>query len=158
MTLLDVAETDQSKELDLRAGPNWRSFEQFRIERPADIRDQLHPDSIGRLSIKNDEFVIMHAATFNMIYGLARAASWLSGNLVLVRQAAQLVHKTSTNEVAVQHLRDLVFRLADVVGQPQEKQHPLRFDSGESAGDSDSSGEFELDPGRLRRSTRAESR
>ena len=159
MAFQDIAPLpNQTGKLELQPGPSWGSFEQFRTTRPSDIRNQLPPGHVGRLFMKGDEYVIVHARTFNLLYGLARAADWLSGSFVLVRQAVQLVHRTPENEIAVQHLNDLVFRLGDVAGQPHEEFHSLTFAPDEHADSEPAGGDFELDPAKVRRPVLARSR
>jgi hypothetical protein len=114
------------------------------------LLQNVQDETVGWLQIRNKRFAVMNAATFNHIWGLARAAEQLSGAVVLVRQAVQLVLRTPTDSLAIQHLRDLTVHLEDVNGKPLDVHLQLHFDPDEQADGTDFS-DLELDPAKVRR-------
>lgn len=84
-----VAVTSETSQLQqtvhLRPGPHWRSFEQFRTGGVDRLREELGPDQVGRLNVKDQEFVIMRAQTFNRLYGVAQDVPRLIQQLRLIR-------------------------------------------------------------------------
>jgi hypothetical protein len=142
--------TDKRDSLQLQPGPQWDSFEQLRLGGPVQLTTELKPDQVGRLRIKSEEFVIMRVQTFNRLLGLASAAKQLSRNLILVRQAVRLIACATERDLAIDHLRDLVFQIPDLVGRPMMKLQDLIFDQGENAEET-ADADFELDPAKVQR-------
>jgi len=114
-------------------------------------------NTVGWLQIKDRRFAILSAGTFNQLWGLARAAEELSGSVVLVREAAQLVLRTPTDSLAVQLLRDLTVHLGDVAGQPLDVHQQMAFDPEEQPDQADFS-DVELNPVKARRALAATER
>jgi hypothetical protein len=144
---------EEQDTLTLTAGPRWDSFEQFRTGGPRQLQDRLGPGVVGRLKVKDQDYVIMRSQTFSRLYGLAQEVRRLGHGLLLIRQAVQLVLQTNGARVAIEHLRDLTLRLPD---QPAERLtlRELTFDADERTDDPvPPAGEpdFELDPAKIAR-------
>jgi hypothetical protein len=145
--------TELQQALQLKPGPRWGSFEQFRIGGVDGLREELGSNQVGRLNVKDQEFVIMHAQTFRRLYGITQEVVRLIHQLRLIRQAAQLVHDTAGSEVAVQHLSDLMAQLPELATHVPTRKTELIFDEDECAQPSDFAAgdlDFELDPARVR--------
>jgi hypothetical protein len=138
--------------LELQPGPDWASFEQFRLSGVDGLREDLGPDQVGRLNVKGDEFVIMRSEAFTRIYGAAQEIDRLSHQLHLIQQAVQLVEETHGSQMAIDHLRDLAAQIPEsALRHPRTTQ--LVFDENEQARESDyapSDLDFELDPAKVR--------
>jgi len=148
-----VEETsDVQQWTDLRPGPYWASFEQFRVRGVDGLREELGPDQVGQLNVKGDEFVIMRSEAFNGLYGTAREIDRLSNQLHLIRQAIQLLLESGGSELAVQHVADLVAQLPNLAAHRPQKTE-LVFDEDEQLQPSDYAPgdlDFELDSAKVR--------
>lgn len=135
----------------LDPGPRWPSLEQLRKEGAKQLLEKLGPDQVGRLRVRNTEYVIMRTETWNKTYGLARDVSRLQGTLVLVRQAVQLVvHARDEGGItmALDHLRDLAFHLPWLKMEPQPSRELAFPDDREEESET---GAAEIDPKRIKR-------
>lgn len=58
-----------SKEISLKQGPSWSSFEQFIAHDGAALRE-VGPGVVGTLATKQGQFRIINEADFQRLYGL----------------------------------------------------------------------------------------
>jgi len=77
---------------DLIAGPEWRSFEQFRTAGTAAL-ETIGPGSVGILHVKGSTFNILRSNDFQRLLGLASEVHRLKEGITLVLTAARLVGK-----------------------------------------------------------------
>jgi hypothetical protein len=148
---VEGAESQQTDAIE--PGPYWGSFEQFRSRGVEGLRGELGPNQVGRLNVKGNEFVIMHASAFNRLYGVAREVARLNRQVHLVKQAAQIVRDTDGSEVAVRHLADLIAQLPKLDTQIPLRKTELVINEDEHAQPSDYAAgdlEFELDSAQVR--------
>lgn len=145
---------DGGDTLVLRPGPHWDSFEQFRILGPKLLQAQLGDDQVGRLTVKSQTYLVLSAAAFDRLYGLAQDARRLSAHLQLVQQAVRLLSQTHGSSLAVEHLRDLALRSSNHLVAPFAEERELVFELDEQAELSEPGREapdFELDPSKVTR-------
>lgn len=140
----------------IQPGPHWDSFEQLRVRGLKDLQEPLQPRQIGWLKVKDQQFVLMNAETFHRLYGLAQDTGRLSRELLLIRQAVDLLHSVSSldgQKVAMEHLRELTSEFAGVSTEPAPGHRDLIFDDDELANEAEVAGaaDFELDPTRVAR-------
>lgn len=102
-------------------------------------------EDIGRLSVKDAEFVIMRAETFNKLYGQAQDVGRLARALRLVRQAVQLVIHTEGSRTALEHLDDLTQSLPGGESDEPRRRIDLVFEQDELA-DAGDAEKVEIDP------------
>lgn len=145
-----IGQAEMKSALDLEPGPCWDSFEQFRVGGVQEFRARLLPSQVGTLNVKGGQYCIMHAQTFQRLFGLAQGVDRLSRILHLARQAAELLLATGGSQLALEHLCDLVsqFQVLGIEAAPQ--LGTITFEESERA-DAGSDVDFELDPARLPR-------
>ena len=82
----------QARELSLRVGPTWKSFEQFPIEGAktlSSVKDRV----IATLHTKSGQYRIIEEHDFQTLYGLARDVVRLRGGLGVVVLAVRAAQK-----------------------------------------------------------------
>lgn len=87
----------KEKSFNLRVGPSWKSFEQFRLEGAAalaSVRDRV----IATLQTRTGQYRIIEEHDFQKLYGLARDVDRLRGGLRVVIFAARAVQKHPDEE------------------------------------------------------------
>lgn len=67
-----------AKDISLEQGPSWSSFEQFRAQGGATLRE-IGPGVVGTLATKQGQFRILNESDFQRLYGLAHEIHRLSG-------------------------------------------------------------------------------
>lgn len=71
--------------------------------------------AVGFLRVKDVEFAILRRRDFGRILGIAQDLRRLSRGIPLLRQAAELVAKSTDQELAIRHFSELTVSLSDVV-------------------------------------------
>lgn len=154
----DVVQRPSQTRFMLRPGPRWSSLDRLRQLGAKRLIEDLKPGYVGHIKVKNQEYVIVHAQTFDEMYGLAQEIGRLSRGMLLVRQAVQLVlrmkhdHDREGSEIAFQHLHDLTFQLPELATEPAPSRE-LVFDEDDHVEHSDEEWDFELDPAQVKRPT-----
>ena len=108
--------TTKSKELALEQGHFWTSFEQFRAQGNAALRD-IVPGVVGTLATKQGQFRILTEADFQRIYGLAQDVQRLNGTLRVVVAAARGVER-HRDETSLETFAAAVLLLGDLPSLP----------------------------------------
>lgn len=142
--------TDQ-QEVDLRPGPHWGSFEQFRVNGVDGLLNALEEDQIGTLDVKNREFVLLRQSSFQRLLGLARDADRLSHSLHALLQAVALLRETGGSQAALEHVSELADLFAPLASPPPTRSRELIFDGDEQADVPVEELDFELDPAKVPR-------
>jgi hypothetical protein len=102
-------------ELQLRECKVWPSFEQFRIDGAKGVVECISEGGFGVLRIKGEEFAIVRRRDFGRLMGMAQDVRRMTKGVLLMKQAAELVFKSSDQELAVRHLNELSLSFPDVV-------------------------------------------
>ncbi len=138
----------------LEPGPRWPSLEQLRKGGATELKNKVGPNQVGRLRVREVEFVIVRAETWNKTYGIARDVSRLRGALILVRQAIQLAFRIRDKDdqdgvrIALDHLSELTYRLPELKTETPIPRD-LTFD--DTHDEDVDTGDVELDPTRVKR-------
>ncbi|MDZ4877705.1 MAG: hypothetical protein CLLPBCKN_007140 [Chroococcidiopsis cubana SAG 39.79] len=82
--------TPNPEALDLKAGPSWSSFEQFRSQ-GAKALDSVRGGAIATLQTKTGQYRILAESDFQALLGLARDAERLRVGLRVVVKAVRVV-------------------------------------------------------------------
>ena len=77
---------------DLVAGPEWRSFEQFRVAGSAAL-ESIASGCVATLQVKSKTFRILRDDDFQKLAGLASEVHRLRQGITIVVQAAKIVAK-----------------------------------------------------------------
>jgi len=141
--------TDQ-QEVDLRPGPHWSSFEQFRVNGVEGLFNALQENQVGTLDVKNREFVLLQASSFQRLLGLARDADRLSHSFHALLQAVALLRETGGPQAALEHVFELADLFAPLASPPTRSREPV-FDADEQADVPVEELDFELDPAKIPR-------
>ncbi len=131
MALLErspITATAGSWDVTLRAGKTWQSFEQFRVEGGTGMVDAIPEGAVGFLRVREVEFAILRRRDFGRILGIAQDVRRLARGIPLLRQAAELVSKSTDQELAIRHFSELTVSLSDVV-----TTGPVPFDDADLA-------------------------
>src|SRR5687768_16018391 len=88
---MTTSPSTHSAGVQVRPGAYWGSFEQLRVAGPTAITEAVQAGSIGRLRIRDHEYVVMTWSDFDRLYGAARDVERLSQGVLLLRQAANVV-------------------------------------------------------------------
>ena len=105
-----------AKEISLKQGPSWSSFEQFRAQGGAALRE-VGPGVVGTLATKQGQFRILNEADFQRLYGLAHEIHRLSGTLRVVVSAARSVQRNH-DEASLETLSAAVLLLGELPSLP----------------------------------------
>lgn len=98
--------------ISLGLGKQWNSFEQFRTEGTAGIRQTIREGMIGSIQIGDTEYVLLRRIDFNRLHGLASEMRRLSRGVLLLRQAVEMVLRRPGEELALTHLKDLTMEFS----------------------------------------------
>lgn len=131
MALLErspITETAGNWDIVLRAGKTWNSFEQFRVEGGTGMVEAIPDGAVGFLRVREVEFAILRRRDFGRILGIAQDVRRFSRGIPLLRQAAELVSKSTDQELAIRHFSELTVSLSDVV-----TSGPVPFDDADLA-------------------------
>lgn len=137
--------------VDLRPGPHWGSFEQFRIHGVDGFLNALEEDQIGTLDVKNQEFVLLRSNSFQRLLGLARDADRLSHTLDALLQAVALLRETGSSQAALEHVYELAGLFASLASSPPTRLPEFEFDGDEQCDVPIEELDFELDPAEVPR-------
>ena len=124
-------EATDKQEVELRPGPHWSSFEQFRLNGVDGLLNTLADDQVGTLDVKNRKFVLLQASSFQRLLGLARDADRLSHSLHALLQAVALLRETGVSQAALDHVFELADLLVPLASPPPTRSRELVFDADE---------------------------
>lgn len=110
-----VTAAGEGWEVALRPGKTWSSFEQFRVDGGGGLVESIPEGTVGFLRIRDAEFAILRRRDLSRIVGLAQDVRRLSRGIPLLKQAAELVLKSSDQELAIRHFSELTVAFPDVV-------------------------------------------
>lgn len=123
-----ITDTTGGWDVTLRPGKTWHSFEQFRVEGGTGMVEAIPEGAVGFLRVRDVEFAILRRRDFGRILGIAQDVRRLSRGIPLLRQAAELVSKSTDQELAIRHFSELTVSLSDVV-----TTGPVPFDDADLA-------------------------
>ncbi|OWY64017.1 hypothetical protein B7486_49635 [cyanobacterium TDX16] len=104
------------KELDLKAGPCWSSFEQLRTQ-GAKALLSVRAGAIASLQTKTGRYRILAESDFQALLGLARDVERLRGGLRVVAKAVRVV-QNHPNSDSLSLLSETVTQLAELSQLP----------------------------------------
>jgi hypothetical protein len=107
--------TGATWELSLKPSKAWRSFEEFRLEGANGIAEAIPDGQVGFLTIRGIEFAVLRRRDFSRLLGLAAEVHRMARGIPLLKQAAELVWKSSDQELAIRHFQQLSIEFPDVV-------------------------------------------
>ena len=110
-----------SEPLQLKPGPAWLSFEQFRIGGAAAL-SEIAPSQVGTLSSKTGVFRVVRDDDFQRLLGLATEVHRLRSGVRVVMRAARVVLKHNDRE-SIELLVESAASLADSCIPPERKGH-----------------------------------
>lgn len=139
------------QEVDLRPGPHWGSFEQFRVNGVDGLLNALQEDQVGTLDVKNQQFVLLRANSFQRLLGLARDADRLSHSLHALLQAVALLRETDASQAALEHVCEFADLFTPLVSPAPTRSRELVFDANEQCEVPIEELDFELDPAKVSR-------
>jgi hypothetical protein len=99
------------REAQLRPGPVWTSFEQFRVAGPGGP-ESVGGGQVGTLQTKAGVFRLLRDEDFQFLVGLASEARRLQGGLSTIVHAANVIRDHPSSPSAV----ELLLHLASVFG------------------------------------------
>ena len=99
------------REAQLRLGPVWTSFEQFRVAGPGGP-ESVGGGQVGTLQTKAGVFRLLRDEDFQVLVGLASEARRLQGGLSTIVHAANVIRDHPSSPSAV----ELLLHLASVYG------------------------------------------
>ena len=132
MTLTErssVTSTSGGWDVALRPGKTWNSFEQFRVEGGAGLVESVPEGTVGFLRIRETEFAILRRRDLSRILGIAQDVRRLSRGIPLLKQAAELVLKSTDQELAIRHFTELTVTFPDVVTSAPAPFETIEFDT-----------------------------
>lgn len=109
------------RDAQLRPGPVWTSFEQFRVAGPAGP-ESVGGGQVGTLQTKAGVFRLLRDEDFQFLVGLATEARRLHGGLSTMVHAANVIRDHPSSPSAVQ----LLLHLANEYGA-SNASHPTRL-------------------------------
>lgn len=143
MTLL----TQDQRLLDLKAGPNWSSFEKFRTE-GANALESVKNGTVATLQTKTGQYRILSEQDFQTLLGLARDVDRLRGGLHMVVNAVRVVQKHPDESEG----HDLLVSAVAILGALPELPTRNSFDPLlPESNDIDPDDEVTLDPDQIER-------
>lgn len=104
----------------LRPGPVWASFEQFRMAGPSGP-ESVGGGQVGTLRTKGGLFRLIRDEDFQLLVGLASEAKRLQGGLTTMVHAAKVIRDHPSSPSAV----ELLLHLATEYGSPDASQPSL---------------------------------
>lgn len=126
--------------VSLKPGPEWASFEQFRIAGSAGV-EAVGGGQIGTLRTKTGVFRVLRDEDFQVLVGLASEVTRLKGGLATMVQAAKVVRDHPASPSAFDLLLHLAAQYGDAALAAVEPE------MSPAAGDD----EFIVDPAELKR-------
>lgn len=88
---------EKSTKLEIKAGPNWSSFEKFRKE-GANALDLVKDGKVASLQTKTGQYRIISEEDYQKLYGLARDVERLRGGMRIVVSAVRAAQKHPDSE------------------------------------------------------------
>ena len=117
-TLVEQHAETETRSSQLRPGPNWASFEQFRMAGPGGP-ESVGGGQVGTLRTKGGVFRLLRDEDFQLLVGMASEAKRLQGGLTTMVHAAKVVRDHPSSSSAV----ELLLHLATEYGSA-EAGHP----------------------------------
>lgn len=111
----------------------------------------LQEDQVDTLAVKNCEYVVLRASSFQRLLGLARDADRLSHSLHALVQAVALFRGSGASKTAVEHVYDLADLFAPLASPQPARSQELTFDADELSDVPIEELDFELDPAKVPR-------
>jgi hypothetical protein len=137
-------------------------MERFRRDGARRLVEEVKPGFVGRIKVRNQDYVVIHAKTFDDLYGLAQEMGRLSHGFLMVRKVVQLVlhmkHDHEASEIAFELLQDLTVELPELKTRPAAKRELVLDEDDEQVNDGNEDWDFELDPAQVKRPTFASAR
>jgi hypothetical protein len=115
------------------------------------LLNALQDDQVATLDVKNREFVLLRASSFQRLLGVARDANLLSHSLHALLQAVALLRETGESQAALEHVYELADLFTPLASPPPTRSRELIFDADEQADVPVEELDFELDPSRVPR-------
>lgn len=111
----------------LSAGPEWRSFEQFRLG-GATALETIATGSVAVLHVKSNSFNILRSEDFQKLIGLASEVHRLKEGITLVLTAAKIVRKYPNDPDGIEMLYKSASLLRESSMLPERDGHdPFRI-------------------------------
>jgi hypothetical protein len=129
------------------AGPEWRSFEQFRVAGAAAL-ESLGPGAVATLQAKCGTFRILRDDDFQRLLGLATEVHRLKQGLTIVLTAARIVAKHPNDPDGIELLCKSASFLNESSVLPERDGHETFQITAEEAGETR---EEDLDLSAIRR-------
>lgn len=117
-TLAEQQTEPEIRSSQLRPGPVWASFEQFRMAGPGGP-ESIGGGQVGTLQTKGGLFRLIRDEDFQLLVGLASEAKRLQGGLTTMVHAAKVIRDHPSSPSAV----ELLHHLATEYG-PSDANHP----------------------------------
>jgi hypothetical protein len=144
-TLAEHQTESEVRPPQLRPGPVWASFEQFRMAGPSGP-ESVGGGQVGTLRTKGGLFRLIRDEDFQLLVGLASEAKRLQGGLTTMVHAAKVIRDHPSSPSAV----ELLLHLATEYGAPDASQPNLTLDAAPIAEDD----EVIIDAAELKRRVR----
>ena len=119
-TLAEQQTEPEIRPSQLRPGPVWASFEQFRTAGPSGP-ESVAGGQVGTLRTKGGLFRLLRDDDFQLLVGLASEAKRLQGGLTTMVHAAKVIRDHPSSPSAV----ELLLHLATEYGVPDASQPGL---------------------------------
>ncbi|WP_309711500.1 hypothetical protein [Armatimonas sp.] len=114
-----------AREVTLRQGPFWPSFEQFRTQGNTALQ-AVTPGQVGTLVTKSGQYRILTESDFQSLYGLARDVERLRGGMRVVLATARAA-QLHPDEATLEALTEAVMLMGDLPLLPTRSQfEPLK--------------------------------
>ena len=140
--------TSTERQPALQPGPEWASFEQFRVAGSPGL-DTIRPGQVARLLTKSGIFRVLHEDDFQSLVGLASEVERLKGGLTTLVHAVKVLREHPTSPSAVELLLHVVTQHASAPVLPARQGHePAILDEAASGIEDD---EFILDAGEVQK-------
>ena len=129
-TLAEQQTENEIRPSQLRPGPVWASFEQFRMAGPSGP-ESVDGGQVGTLRTKGGVFRLLRDEDFQFLVGLASEAKRLQGGLTTMVHAAKVIRDHPSSPSAV----ELLLHLATEYGASEASQPSQRSDAAPVAED-----------------------
>ena len=129
-TLAEQQTESEIRPSQLRPGPEWASFEQFRMAGPSGP-ESVGGGQVGTLRTKGGLFRLIRDEDFQLLVGLASEAKRLQGGLTTMVHAAKVIRDHPSSPSAV----ELLMHLATEYGAPTASQPNTTSDAAPVAED-----------------------
>lgn len=129
-TLAEQQTESEIRPSQLRPGPEWASFEQFRMAGPSGP-ESVGGGQVGTLRTKGGLFRLIRDEDFQLLVGLASEARRLQGGLTTMVHAAKVIRDHPSSPSAVK----LLLHLATEYGAPDASQASLTHEAAPIAED-----------------------